>query len=105
MKTKIMSVLLLGILMISFMAAGVLAQDSNSNHQKNVCIKDAAQKKNLAFKEVKTTYLTALDQSKLIQDEGDRKATREQARADLKTGLKNIKVTFKADREACLASQ
>ncbi|MBI2004523.1 hypothetical protein HYS72_03615 [Candidatus Pacearchaeota archaeon] len=103
MKTKIMSIFLLGILMTSFMAAGVLAQDSNP--EKNVCMKDAVQKKNIAFKEVKTIYLSALDQAKLIQDEGDRKEARAQARVDLKTGLKNIKITFKSDREACLAPQ
>ncbi len=102
-----MSVFLLGILMTSFMAAGVLAQDpdSNSDHQKNVCMKDAVQKKNAAFKEVKTAYLTALDQAKLIQDKEDKKAALEQARTDLKTGLKNIKITFKADKKVCLAFQ
>nr|MBI4156892.1 hypothetical protein [Candidatus Woesearchaeota archaeon] len=106
MKTKIMSVLLLGILMTSFMAAGVLAQqpNPNPNAQKSVCMKDAIQKKNAAFKEVKTSYIDALKQAQLIQDKEDGKAAREQARADLKAGLKGIKITFKADREDCIAS-
>ena len=107
MKTKILSVLLLGILMTSFMAVGVLAENSNPNsdHQNNVCMKDAIQKKNVAFKEIKTTYHIALDQTKLIQDKEDRKVAREQARVNLKTGLKDIKIIFKTDRENCLASQ
>ena len=106
MNTKIISVLLLGILMTSFMAVGVLAQNSNPNsNQKSVCMKDAVQKKNVAFKGIKTIYIAALDQTKLIQDNEDRKVAREQARVNLKTGLKDIKITFKTDRKACLAFQ
>ncbi len=101
MNTKIISVLLLGILMTSFMAVGVLAQ--NSNPQTNDCMKDATQKKNADFKGIKETYRTALDQAKLISDKEDKKAALEQARADLKTAKKVIKATFKTDRKACLA--
>ena len=101
---KIFTLLVMSIFLLSFMSVGVLAQNSNPNPKTiNVCMKDAVKQKNTDFKVAKATYAVALSQANLIQDLGDKKAARDQARSDFKAAIKGIKTAFQTARKACLA--
>jgi len=99
---KVFALLVMSIFLLSFMSVGVLAQNSDPNTIKD-CMKNATKQKNTDFKVARAAYTVALGQANLIQDLGDRKAAREQARNDFKAAIKGIKTAFQTARKACLA--